>query len=80
MLTNALLGTNDLDRAEQFYDRLLALFGATKTMRTERSILWKPADGGVGIAVCVPFDGAPATHGNGSMLGLPACLPAPGLS
>lgn len=72
MLTNVIIGTNDLDRAEAFYDPLLALFSATKTMRNKRSILWKPADAGVGIAVCTPHDKQPATNGNGTMLGLKA--------
>ena len=72
MLTNVILGTNDLGKAEAFYDELLALFGATKVMKNERSILWKPGDGGSGIAVCTPFDGASATSGNGAMVGLKA--------
>ncbi|WP_242101588.1 VOC family protein [Lysobacter sp. M2-1] len=72
MLTNVILGTNDLDRAEVFYDALLALFGARQVMKNDRSILWKPGDGGSGIAVCTPHDGQPATHGNGTMVGLRA--------
>lgn len=72
MLTNVLLGTNDLVRSESFYDALLALFDAKQVMKNERSILWKTRDDAVGIAVCLPFDGAPATHGNGAMVGLKA--------
>jgi catechol 2,3-dioxygenase-like lactoylglutathione lyase family enzyme len=70
MLTNVILGTNDLLKAEAFYDALLALFGAKQTMKNERSILWKPINGSTGIAVCAPYDGQPATSGNGSMVGL----------
>jgi len=72
VLTNVLLGTNDLARAEAFYDTLLSLFGAKQVMKNERSILWKPADNGTGIALCTPYDGGPATNGNGAMVGLRA--------
>jgi len=72
MLTNIILGTNDLKRAETFYDSLLSLFGATQTMKNERSILWKSRDSDVGIAVCTPHDQQPATNGNGAMVGLRA--------
>lgn len=72
MISNIILGTNNLKRAEQFYDTLLALFGAEQVMRNERSILWKSADSESGIAVCTPFNGKPATHSNGSMVGLKA--------
>lgn len=72
MLTNILLGTNDLARSEVFYDKLLGLLGAKQAMKNERSILWKSADNGVGIALCLPHNGAPATNGNGTMVGLKA--------
>jgi hypothetical protein len=72
MLTNVILGTNDLGKAEVFYDSLLALFDAKQAMKNDRSILWKPGNGGSGIAVCMPHDGQPATNGNGTMVGLKA--------
>jgi len=72
MVTNIILGTNDLAKAEQFYDSLLALFGAEQTIKNDSSILWKSESNSVGIAVCIPFDGLPASNGNGSMVGLKA--------
>ena len=72
MVSNILLGTNDLKKAEGFFDGVLALFGASQTMQNERSILWKTPDEKVGIAVCLPFDGEAANHGNGAMVGLTA--------
>lgn len=72
MVSNIILGTNNLKRAEQFYDTLLALFGAEQVMKNERSVLWKSADSETGIAVCTPFDGKSASHGNGCMVGLKA--------
>ncbi|MEI8593280.1 VOC family protein [Photobacterium sp. Hal280] len=72
MISNVLLGTNDLPRAERFYDALLVLFGAKKTMKTERSVLWQTHNESVGIAICTPHNGQAATSGNGSMIGLQA--------
>ena len=70
MITNILLGTHDLRRAEVFYNELLAEFGARQVMKNARSILWKTPDSPVGIALCLPFDGQPASSGNGTMIGL----------
>ncbi|MEH6534680.1 MAG: VOC family protein [Photobacterium frigidiphilum] len=72
MISNTILGTDDLEKSEAFYDSLLALFGAKQVMRNERSILWKSETSEVGIAVCIPHDGQGATNGNGSMVGLKA--------
>ncbi|GAB6261195.1 VOC family protein [Photobacterium sp. CCB-ST2H9] len=72
MVSNILLGTNDIARSEAFYDALLALFDATKTMKTKRSVLWQTKNDSVGIAVCLPHDGEMATNGNGTMVGLKA--------
>jgi hypothetical protein len=72
MIRNVILGTNNLAKAEVFYDSLLLLFDATQVMRNERSILWKPKDGGVGIAICTPYNQQLATNGNGTMVGLQA--------
>jgi predicted lactoylglutathione lyase len=68
------LGTNDLQRAAKFYDSLLAVIGAKRFMEYERSIGW--SNGGAGIAVGRPFDGNPATVGNGVMVALAVKEPA----
>ncbi|UIP30637.1 VOC family protein [Photobacterium sp. TLY01] len=75
MISHVLLGTNDLPRAERFYDALLMLFGAKKTMKTERSVLWQTQNESVGIAIGPPHNGQTATSGNGSMIGLQANSP-----
>ena len=72
MISNVLLGTQDLARAEKFYDQLLALFEAEQSLRNERSILWTSPHSPVGIALCLPFDGEAASCGNGAMVGLKA--------
>ena len=72
MVTNIILGTNDLVKAEQFYDALLFMFDAKQTIKNDRSILWKSENNSVGIAVCLPYDELPASSGNGCMVGLKA--------
>ncbi len=72
MISNILLGTNDIDKAEVFYDELLALFHAKQAMKNDNAILWKTNDDSVGIAVCKPHNKQQATSGNGSMVGLKA--------
>jgi catechol 2,3-dioxygenase-like lactoylglutathione lyase family enzyme len=70
------LGTNDLARAAAFYDALLAELGAKRWMETERSIAWSAAPGTPGLSICKPFDGQPATGGNGTMVALAAASQA----
>jgi predicted lactoylglutathione lyase len=45
-------------------------------METERSVSWSAAPGTPGIGVCKPFDGQPATFGNGTMIALHVDSPA----
>jgi catechol 2,3-dioxygenase-like lactoylglutathione lyase family enzyme len=66
------LGTNDMQRAAAFYDALLGELGAKRTWDTERFILWSVRPDLPGIAVILPFDGQPATHGNGTMISIAA--------
>jgi len=71
MLGYATIGTNDLKRALAFYDELLAEVGAKRLMETPHGFtmygvtLRKPA-----LAITPPYDGKPATPGNGNMLAL----------
>jgi hypothetical protein len=61
-----------MSRATRFYDTLLAELGAKRTIEMERLIAWGPAGGGPMLAVALPFDGKPATVGNGVMVALAA--------
>jgi catechol 2,3-dioxygenase-like lactoylglutathione lyase family enzyme len=67
------LGTNDLDRAIRFYDPVLAALGLTrqKTVASEAGYA-APGDGRCRLWITQPFDGKPATVGNGSMPALVA--------
>jgi catechol 2,3-dioxygenase-like lactoylglutathione lyase family enzyme len=70
MIGYALFGTNDLPRAAAFYDALLAEIGATRFMESDRFIAWAVNPEAPSLGVCLPFDGKPATVGNGTMMAL----------
>jgi predicted lactoylglutathione lyase len=64
------LGTNDLERAVAFYDALLAEVGASRFMEEESFVAWAVAPDKPAISVTRPYDGKPATVGNGMMVAL----------
>ena len=72
MIGYTTLGTNDLKRAGAFYDALLAEMGAKRAMEMETFIAWGTAPNTPMVAVIKPFDGKPATVGNGVMVALAA--------
>src|SRR5476649_1677447 len=72
MLGYVTLGTNDLARAAKFYDALTAELGVGRMMENEQFIAWGSPGGGAGIGLTKPFDGKPATVGNGVMVALAA--------
>jgi len=67
MILYVTLGTNDLARARRFYDAVLATLGLHLLASDDTEIGYGPPDGGIGFWVNRPFDGNPATVGNGSM-------------
>jgi catechol 2,3-dioxygenase-like lactoylglutathione lyase family enzyme len=70
MIGYVTLGTNDLPRAAAFYDTLLAEIGAKRLWETQRGIAWGVSPTHPTLALMAPFDGQPATVGNGVMIGL----------
>ena len=74
MLGYVTLGTNDLDRARAFYDALLGEIGATRKMEFPETgfTLYGTGDRRPGIAVTRPYDGNPASVGNGNMAAIAA--------
>lgn len=72
MLGYVTLGTNDRDRGAPFYDAIAAELGASRMMENEQFIAWGAPGGGAGIGLTRPFDGKPATVGNGVMVALAA--------
>ena len=76
MIGYATIGTNDLAAARAFYNVLLAEVGAKQLMAMEEDgpgytfygrSMEQPM-----LALCRPYDGAPATPGNGTMVALVA--------
>ena len=76
MIGYACVGTNDLDRATAFYSELLAILSAKVFFKHDRGLGWGVAPGKPMLAVLKPFDGQPATVGNGAMVALSASDPA----
>ncbi len=71
MIGYVILGTNDLPRATAFYDALLAEMGSRRMMEFgERGYAWGVAMDQPMLCIMTPFDGRPATVGNGVMVGI----------
>lgn len=68
MLGYITLGTNDVPRAHAFYDSLFGSIGVARMMTFPTgAVAWGVAWDKPMIAVGPPYDGAPATAGNGTM-------------
>lgn len=76
MIGYVTLGTNDLERAARFYDALFAELGAKRLMENETFIAWGRSLGEPGLGATKPFDGKPASVGNGVMVALRVDGPA----
>ncbi len=68
MIGYVTLGTKDLPRAAAFYDALLAEVGAKRLMDLGRGIVWGTSWAQPSLGILLPFDGQPATVGNGVMV------------
>jgi hypothetical protein len=56
----------------RIYDAIGAEMGVSRMGGDERYIAWGVPGGGAGIGITLPFDGEPATVGNGVMVALEA--------
>ncbi len=81
MFTYVCLGTNDLKRAVRFYDATLNALGLTRCDTSDESewegwVGWgtykEHGQKEIALWLCQPFDGQPATVGNGTMVALQA--------
>ncbi len=71
MIGYVTLGTNDLERGAKFYDVLLSEMGAKRFMEEKGCfIAWAVNPEAPSIAITKPFDGKPASVGNGVMVAL----------
>jgi catechol 2,3-dioxygenase-like lactoylglutathione lyase family enzyme len=72
MIGYVTVGTNDITRAAAFYDAIAAELGVGRMMESPNFIAWGTPGGAAGIAATQPFDGNPATVGNGVMVAFEA--------
>ena len=73
MIGYVTVGTNDLERAARFYDAIAAEMGPGRIMEEEgHYIAWGAPAGAPGVAATKPFDGKPASVGNGTMVAFEA--------
>lgn len=70
MIGYVTLGTNRFDEAVQFYDALLGELGATRLMEADNFVAWATSPHTPAVSVIKPYDGKPATAGNGTMVAL----------
>ncbi len=78
MFSYVSLGTRDLARALRFYDAALAPLGHSRIAdddADDRSAAWGIDDPGPHLWVTEPFDGQPASIGNGTMVSFLAQSP-----
>ena len=75
MIGYVTLGTNDLDRAGEFYDALLSQIGAECLMDFETFKAWGVSADATRLSVVKPADGNAATVWNGVMVALAVDTP-----
>ncbi|MEQ9314744.1 MAG: VOC family protein [Henriciella sp.] len=72
MIGYVTLGTKDLQAGAKFYDAIFRELGVGRMMEFDEFIAWGEPGGGAGIGLTKPFDGKPASVGNGTMVALQA--------
>lgn len=70
MIGYVTLGTNDIAKAAQFYDSLFEVLGGKRLMESDSFIAWGTEPDQPYVCVTEPFNGEPATVGNGVMIAL----------
>jgi hypothetical protein len=71
MIGNVIVGSNDLEKARNFFDVVLAELGGKRARGSHRLQCYSAGEGPM-LAVCTPYDNQPATVGNGIMVSLVA--------
>ena len=73
MFSHIMIGTNDLDRAKTFYDKVLGTLGVPPA-RVDGHRIFYITPGGI-FSVSKPINGEPATAPNGGTIGFAASSP-----
>ena len=72
MISYAMVGSKNLIKSGEFFDKVLGESGAQRMMERDTAIMWGAGEGKPFFAVCLPHDGNVATHGNGTMISFSA--------
>jgi catechol 2,3-dioxygenase-like lactoylglutathione lyase family enzyme len=72
MIGYVTLGTNNLNKAAKFYDKIASEMGIGRFMESDTFIAWGAPGGGAGLGLTKPFDGNAMSVGNGVMVALAA--------
>jgi catechol 2,3-dioxygenase-like lactoylglutathione lyase family enzyme len=73
MIGYVTVGSNDLEKARSFYDALMPTLGASRIMEFgDNFTMYGTGMNRPGLAICKPYNGSPATAGNGNMASI-AC-------
>jgi len=72
MIGYTTVGTNNLEKASQFYDEVFAELGAKRMMADDHITIWATKPGQGMFAVITPHNKEPATVGNGVMVAIKA--------
>lgn len=67
MIGYTMVGTHDIKRAGKFFDSVLGVVGAKRTMEGDTFIVWGNSPDQSSFSVCLPHNGNEATVGNGVM-------------
>ena len=67
-LDYCVFGTNNMEESIKFYDSLFEETELKQVLSTDRMTFWQCED--FAFALAKPFDGEPASNGNGTMIGL----------
>ncbi|MGN6284787.1 MAG: VOC family protein [Afipia sp.] len=73
MFSHVMIGTNDLEQAKTFYDKLLGTLGIPPAFVDRHRIFYRTKTGT--FAVSKPINGEPATAANGGTIGFLAKSP-----
>ncbi|MCG8317708.1 MAG: VOC family protein [Pseudomonadales bacterium] len=70
MIGYVTLGTNDMNKAAEFYDEIFKEVGAKRIFDTDGFIAWGKSPTSPMLSILPPYDGNPATVGNGVMIAM----------
>lgn len=72
MIGYVTLGTNELEKAVAFYDEFFKAMDIGRILEDDSYVAWGRLDGSAGLSLTKPYDGKPATVGNGVTVALAA--------